>query len=276
MIDAHQHFWDISRKDCVWPTRDMQVIFRSFDMPAYEEEIKEYNFTGSVLVQSQASDSDTDYIVDLASRYENILAVVGWVDFERDDACDRIESLAKHKKLKGLRPMLQSIDDSAWILQEKLGKAIKSMQAQGLCFDALIQPRHLSYIYDFAVRYPDLAVVVDHAAKPNIAKGEFIYWADGLQRVSALDNVFCKLSGLFTEANKEQIADDQTILPYVRHICKSFGAKRIMWGSDWPVVNLVSSFKGWLHSSERLLDKFFDDDEKNCVFFETAKKFYRI
>lgn len=277
IIDSHQHFWEITREDCAWPTPDLKAIYRSFVLKDYHEQSANLDVTGTVLVQSQPCDSDTDYLLALADRHEFILAVVGWADLEAPDVADRLASLAAHKKLRGLRPMLQAIEDSEWILGSHLQPGIDAMLEQDLRFDALIQPRHLSVIHEFARRNPGLPIVVDHAAKPGIARQEFSNWATGISNLAALENVYCKLSGLLTEAAAEQVAQYEVFAPYVKHLLSCFGAGRLMWGSDWPVVNLATSLREWLQMAQSLLVAGgLTEKERSEIFSGTASRFYGL
>lgn len=289
MIDAHQHFWDISREDCTWPTQDLAAIFKSYGLAEYQQACGESSLNASVLVQSQACDSDTDYLLDLAEKSTDVGAVVAWVDLQSPQARDRIRHLAENAKVRGVRPMLQAMDDTTWILREELDSAIVAMQESKLGFDALVQPRHLNALDEFAERYKQLQIVIDHGAKPNIAAaddGEYEEWAEGMEKLAARENVFCKLSGLVTEASDEQLAkldgleSIEIFLPWVKHLYKSFGADKLMWGSDWPVLNLACSFQQWLSLSERLLQSCISGPnshtEQLAIFSGTAKKFYRI
>lgn len=280
MIDAHQHYWDVSREDCTWPTQDLRAIYRSFGPEAYRQASEGSGLHGSVLVQSQACDSDTDYLLALAENNAQILAVVAWADLESPHAANRIRTLAEHNKVRGLRPMLQGIEDSAWILRDELEPAIVAMQEHHLRFDALVQPRHIKVLEVFAERYELLQIVIDHGAKPNIADDEYDDWAQGMERLASKKNVYCKLSGLVTEASPELGENPEILLPWINHLYKSFGAGKLMWGSDWPVVNLACSFKEWLLLSRRILMSCVSgphkDEDLFAIYSGTAQKFYRI
>lgn len=277
IIDSHQHFWDLTREDCRWPTSDLTAIYKTFTPDDYHEQLANINIVGSVLVQSQACDSDTDYLLALADQHDTVLAVVGWVDLAASDVTGRIAALAEHNKLRGLRPMLQAIGDSDWILAEELQPGIDAMMEHGLRFDALIQPRHLSAISAFAGRNPELQIVVDHAAKPDITAQEFTSWATGMEKLAALGNVYCKVSGLLTEAAADQVTRTEVFMPYVQQLVSCFGATRLMWGSDWPVVNLVSSLQEWLQMAQSLLvASGVAENEMSLIFSGTASRFYSL
>lgn len=278
MIDAHQHFWRIDQDDCIWPTADLVDIYRDF-LPADLTPLAQAaGVSGSVLVQSQPSDRDTDFLLRVADESQFVKAIVGWVDLMSPCAGMRIKQLARHPKMRGLRPMLQNLPDDAWILEPGLEPALAEMQACSLSFDALVRVRHLPSLRIFAERYPRLPMVIDHAAKPDIAASEFSIWSEGLAALAKLPQVCCKLSGLLTEANAEQGLDE--LHPYVEHIYNLFGAERLMWGSDWPVLRLApnrtyAEYGDWVGLAKQLLPKA-SATELDAVFGLTAKTFYRF
>lgn len=235
IIDAHQHFWSLATPGHEWPTADLSRIHRDFGPADLEAESQDVALAGTVLVQSQPTDADTDWMLDLARDTPMVKAVVGWVDLADPAAPDRIAAIAREPKLRGLRPMLQSIDDTDWLLRDDIVPALHAIQAANLRLDALVQPRHLPMLARFAQRWPDLPIVIDHAAKPYAATGMLHPWAEEIAALADL-GLFCKLSGLRTEQTPGQPADD--LKPYVDHLVTAFG-DRLMWGSDWPVLLLA-------------------------------------
>ncbi len=278
MIDSHQHFWRIGENECVWPTAELAAIYRNFLPVDLAPLAQAAGVTGSVLVQSQESDLDTDFLLRVASESDLVKAVVGWVDLASGAAVPRIKNLAQHPKMRGLRPMLQGLPTDTWILSSALEPAIAEMLQHNLSFDALIHVRHLPYLRIFARRHPQLAIVIDHAAKPAIAAGGFETWSAGMAALADLPNVYCKVSGLLTEAAAEQGLDQ--LRPYVTRLYHLFGAERLMWGSDWPVLSLAangaySNYGDWLSMSKHLLPVV-SAAERDAIFGLTAKSFYRF
>ena len=278
MIDAHQHFWQIGENDCTWPTADLNTIYRDFLPDDLLPLTRAAGVTGSVLVQSQESDADTDFLLRVASESELIKAVVGWVDLASATAIPRIQSLAQHPKMRGLRPMLQSLPEDSWILNPNIEPAIAEMKACNLSLDALVHVRHLPYLRVFARRHPTLTIVIDHAAKPAIAAGGFESWASGMTALAELPQVYCKVSGLLTEAAAEQGLEQ--LRPYLVKLYDLFGAERLMWGSDWPVLNLAanadySGYGDWLGMAKYLLPVA-SEAEVEAIFGLTAKNVYRF
>ncbi len=274
LIDAHQHFWRVGRNGFAWPTPDLAAIHRDFGPADLAAAGAPLGLTGSVLVQSQPDDRDTDWLLDLAAAEPLVLAVVGWADLKAPDAPARIAALARHPKLRGLRPMLQNLDDDAWIASPDLNPALDAMVAHGLSLDALVLTRHLPSLLDLARRRPDLAIVIDHGAKPPIATGDGAEaWAAGINALAALPHVFCKLSGLLTEASPEQ--PTEALAPYVRRLVAAFGSERLMWGSDWPVLDLAGDYGGWLMLA-KTLSGLTDPADLAALFGGTCRRFYRI
>lgn len=278
MIDAHQHFWRIGEHDCAWPTADLVDIYRDFLPVDLQPLAQAAGVSGSVLVQSQESDLDTEFLLRLADESNLVKAVVGWVDLASPLAVARIQRLARHPKMRGLRPMLQSLPQDNWILNSDLEPAIAEMQACNLSFDALVRVRQLPYLRIFAKRHANLPMVIDHAAKPNIAGNEFAVWVGGLAAMAELPHVHCKLSGLLTEANAEQGLDE--LRAYVVQLYHLFGAERLMWGSDWPVLKLApnsryAGYGDWLGMAKQLLP-IASASELDAIFGLTAKNFYRF
>lgn len=270
-IDAHQHFWSLATPGHEWPTPDLSRIHRDFGPADLEAETGDIVLIGTVLVQSQPTDTDTDWMLDLA-RYDRLVkAVVGWVDLASLAAPDRIAAIAREPKLRGLRPMLQSIDDTDWLLRDDIVPALQAMQAANLRLDALIQPRHLPMLARFAERWPDLPIVIDHAAKPHAAASLLQPWSEDISVLAGL-GLHCKLSGLRTEQAAGQPADD--LRPYVDHLVAAFG-DRLMWGSDWPVLLLAGDdWRRWHADAARLAGSAGADIDH--LFRGAAASFYAL
>ncbi|PVM82317.1 amidohydrolase family protein [Caulobacter radicis] len=266
LIDAHCHVWRIGENDCRWPTPDLPVIHRDFGL----DDLRAAGGPdGVVLVQSQPSEQDTAWLLALAAEDPLALGVVGWMDLAAPDAPARIAALARDPKLKGLRPMLQDLA-SDWILDPGLEPAIAAMVEAGLAFDALVRPRHLPSLLAFVRRWPDLRVVVDHGGKPAIGEGGMEPWRDDVAALAAEPGVQCKLSGLLTEAGDCPTAE--VVAPYAAHLLEVFGPERLMWGSDWPVLNLAGGYAAWRDTCEAWVPP----AGRAALFGETARRFYRL
>lgn len=268
-IDAHQHFWRVDDPWHEWPTAELPTIHRDFGLDDLAPLLRAGGVDGSVLVQAQPSAAETAALLAVAERYDTVLAVVGWADLIADDAVERIRELARHPRLAGLRPMLQDLP-AEWILQDAAQASVSAMVECGLVFDALIRPAHLPAITTLARRYPALSIVIDHAAKPDIAGGAVDAWSEDLAAAAACANIHCKLSGLATEAGEGWSAPQLT--PYAARVVELFGPDRLLWGSDWPVVLLAADYAAWLRVAEALVPRAMHA----AVFGGTAARVYGI
>lgn len=272
-IDAHQHFWTLKRGDYGWLTPNLTPLYRDFEPEDLRPCLLANHIDGTVLVQAAPTLAETEYMLGLADAHDMILGVVGWVDFEASDAAETVNTLAEHPKLVGLRPMIQDIADDDWMLRADLAPAFETMVNTGLVFDALTMPRHLPNLTALLARYPDLRVVIDHGSKPDIANSAFDGWAADMAKLAAQTSAYVKLSGLVTEAAPFWPDDD--LKPYIDHLIAHFGSHRMIWGSDWPVCTLASSYQRWVEASETLLAEL-TAPEKAAVFGENAAALYGL
>jgi L-fuconolactonase len=269
MIDAHQHVWEIGRNGCAWPTDAEGAIFRDYSLDDFRRHALRDRVTATILVQSQEDECDTDWLLDLAAREDLVAAVVGWTDLAAPQARERIAELASRPKLVGLRPMVQQ-READWYDAPELEPAFSAMTEHRLALDALVRTTHLASLDRLAPRFPDLRIVIDHAAKPAIDDQlGFEEWYATIAPLAKRPNVSCKLSGLLTECGS---APPEAIEPYVAATLALFGPDRVMWGSDWPVLELVSTYSEWLRIARRLVPEAMHD----AVFGGTAQHFYRL
>jgi L-fuconolactonase len=267
-VDAHHHVWTMARGDYHWMSPDL-AIARDYGLDDLRPLLGD--ITATVLVQAADTEAETAFMLEVARGSAGLVqAVVGWTDLASAQAPDRIAELCREPLLRGLRPMLQDIEDTGWILRPAVQPALAAMARHGLRFDALLKPRHLSIIGEVAQRHPELAVVIDHGAKPDIASGSFEPWASHMARLARATPWFCKVSGLVTEARADWQTDD--LRRYVDHLLATFGPDRLMWGSDWPVVTLASNFRRWRDAAAALLPA----DTHDAVFGGTAARFYGL
>ena len=271
IIDSHQHFWRLERGDYGWLTSELEPIYRDFNTEDLRPLLSAQGVAATIAVQAAPTEAETAFLLWLAEQNDWILGVVGWVDLEAKTAAKRISAAAQNPKLLGLRPMIQDIDDDNWMLQTALSPAFEAMVTADLTFDALVLPKHLRVLSEFLERYPNLRVVVDHCAKPEIRSNGFEPWAEHIARVAEFPNTFCKVSGLFTEARPDQTAED--LKPYVHHVLDVFGPTRCLWGSDWPVLNLAADYASWFDAFSAITANL-DDTQRLAVFSETAQKAY--
>jgi L-fuconolactonase len=274
IIDAHQHFWDLSRSDYTWLAPD-SALYRNYLPTDLAPLLEQHGVEATVVVQAAASEEETRYLLQLAENYAFMAGVVGWVDFESKDAARRISALTAdgHGKLKGLRPMIQDIADPDWLTSRTLDAAFESMVHHGLAFDALVRPVHFDVLRHRLAQHPSLRAVLDHAGKPDIAHDHFAVWAEGLERLAGETTIYCKLSGMLSEAGSRGPPDH--LLPYIAHIFRCFGPERLLWGSDWPVLNGVGNYTQWLALSQGFVHRFAAGCESE-IFRANARRFYQL
>ena len=271
MIDAHQHFWSVARGDYGWLTPETGVLYRDYGPEDLAPHLERQGIEATILVQAAETEAETRYLLSIARRTSFVAGVVGWVDLASTDAAEAVARAARDPLLVGLRPMVQDIADDDWLLRPDLRAGIEAMQAHGLVFDALIHPRHLPRLAAFLERYPGLPVVLDHGAKPFIAAGRMEPWQADIAAIAARPQTLCKLSGLATEAAADWRVDD--LRPYVDHLIASFGSDRLMWGSDWPVVERAGGYERWRSAAEALLSRLGEAD-RAAVLGGNAERFY--
>lgn len=272
-IDAHQHFWRRARGDYDWLTPDLAPLWRDFLPDDLEPLLARHGIAGTILVQAAATEAETRYLLSLAAAHSFIRGVVGWTDLAASDAPARIAALAAEPRLVALRPMLQDLADDDAILAAAVQPALATMARHGLALDLLIRPRHLSRVPVLRARHPDLRLVIDHAAKPDLAGGSLAGWAADIAAVAADGRTHCKLSGLITEAGPGwRVAD---LAPAVRAVLAAFGPDRVMWGSDWPVLQLAGDYEAWLAATDQLLAGL-DAGARAAIMGDTAMRFYRL
>jgi len=258
MIDAHCHIWSIGQAAHVWPDADLPALYRDFGMADWRAVAPEG--ARCVLVQAQEDEAETRWLLDVAGRNADVAGVVGWVDLLSTCSPERIAELAQDEMLKGLRPMVQDCA-ADWFAQPALDGAARAMAAAGLRLDALVRPQHLPALADFAARHADLPIVIDHAAKVQAGQG------DMLAPLARLPQVYCKLSGLLTET-----PDPAQASATARHVLSLFGAERVIWGSDWPVLGLAGTYEAWLDLAKAIVPR----ADHGAVFGGNAARFYGI
>jgi len=275
IVDSHQHFWSLSAPWFDWPTPDLKPIYRDYAAEDLRPQIEAAGVSQTVIVQAAPRLEETTFILGIADETDFVAGVVGWIDLEQPGHLADLERFADNSKFRGVRPMIQSIPDVNWMLRPGLQPSLTAVERLGLTFDALVKPPHLEALVAFVDRYPNLPVVVDHGAKPEIAKGRdgFDAWADRIAAVAERPQVFCKLSGLLTEAGERTGVDD--LRPFVDHLIDVFGPQRLMWGSDWPVVELAAPYSDWLAQARVFVAKLSETEQK-LILGDVARMFYGL
>jgi len=272
-IDSHQHFWQLSRNDYSWLTPELELLYKDYLPNDLLPKLKLAGIEKTVLVQAADTIEETQFMLSLANGHDFIAGVVGWVDMESNHAIEQLESLRTNPYFKGIRPMIQDIDDINWMLKPQLNPVFEYLVEHELTFDALVMPKHLDALYELLNRYPTLKVVIDHGAKPDIANELTPQWFEKMTLIASNTSALCKLSGLVTEAGDKPVL--AKILPYMEHLLSVFGAKRLMWGSDWPVINLASDYSAWVNQVETFLAAL-SLEEQQAIWANNAEEFYQL
>lgn len=271
ILDAHFHIWQLSRGDYDWITPDQPAWYRDYDLDDWRR--SRGSVASGIVVQCAPTGAETDFLLEHAQVCDDVLGVVGWVDLLDDNAPAKLEALAADPHCLGIRPMLQDITDPQWILRPVVLQNLKRAAELELRFDALIQPRHLPFIVQLCDKLPELNVIIDHAAKPVINTAPDEHWCEHLVALGSFPQVYCKYSGLVTEAAPNTTRNLFT--PFIEHLITCFGTSRLVWGSDWPVVRSRCEYEAWLRDSLHLLDALGVTDY-TPIYSANAQQFYAL
>lgn len=273
-IDAHQHFWKFDPIRDSWINDDMKMIQRDF-LPGDLKPVLEQNgMDGCVVVQSDQSENENVFQLLHAAQHAFIKGVVGWVDLRADNIEDQLYHLRRFEKLKGFRHVLQAEPDDAFMLQPGFMRGISALHRHAFTYDLLLYPKHLPYAKKLVAAFPDQRFVIDHLAKPPVKEKKIDGWKKDIRAIAGHDNVWCKVSGMVTEADwKTWTTDD--LRPYIDTVFEAFGTGRVMFGSDWPVCLVAASYKQVVDIMEMYLAAF-SETEKTDFWSGNAIRFYQL
>jgi L-fuconolactonase len=272
-IDTHQHFWKFDPVRDNWIDDNMKLIQRDFLPPDLAPVLHENKIEGCVSVQADQSENETQFLLDLANKNNFIKGVVGWVDLRSPQLTERLEYYSAFKKLKGFRHIVQA-EPIGFMRSPEFSKGIGALKNFNFTYDILIYPHQIQDAIWLVQEHPDQNFVVDHMAKPVIREKEFRNWSAGMKQLASYENVWCKLSGLVTEAVwKEWTQDD--FKPYLDFVLQYFGTNRVMYGSDWPVCLVAAAYQNQLGIIEDYL-KSFPSSEIHKIMGENAIQFYNL
>jgi L-fucono-1,5-lactonase len=240
-IDAHQHFWVYDARQYDWIDDSMAALRREFLPDALQPELERAGFQGCIAVQARQTTEETRWLLELAEASPFILGVVGWVDLQSPDVRSQLQAFARNPKLVGVRHVVQGEPDERFMLRPEFLRGISVLEEFNLAYDILIYPKHLPVAAEFVRQFPRLRFVLDHLAKPPIKSGSLQPWERGIRELAGFPNVFCKLSGLVTEADWRKWKPEH-IAPYLDVAFDCFGVERLMIGSDWPVCTVAASY----------------------------------
>lgn len=279
-VDGHCHLWRRDRGDYGWldaKNTALAPLLRDFEPDDLQSRLDAAGIGAAIIVQAAPTLEETQFLLGLAAQTPQIVGVVGWVDLADATSAAKLEDLAQSPAFKGVRPMLQDLDQQDWIATAPDASVIERMIELGLRFDALVLAEHLPHLLTFAKTYSDLPIVIDHAAKPALAdQSDLAEWRAGLQAIAAQTTAVCKLSGLLTEMDPTDLVHAETVLaPIVADLLDWFGPERLMWGSDWPVLKLAGSYAGWDALTQALLSDLSAAD-RTRILGGTACEFYGL
>lgn len=273
-IDSHQHFWRYDAVRDAWITDSMAVLKRDFMPEHLGVELVANGINASIAVQADPSENETKFLLDLAEKNSRIAGVVGWVDLLSSRVGERLEYFSHFSKLRGFRHIAQAEPDDRFLVRENFVKAVAQLRAFGFTYDILIYPRQLPAAIDLVARLPQQYFVIDHCAKPEVKSGKLSPWAAQMREIAQNKNVFCKVSGLVTEADwKHWKAED--FKPYLDVIFGAFGTERLMFGSDWPVCLLAGTYGRVKQLIEDYVKGFSPADTEK-IFGGNAARFYGL
>jgi L-fuconolactonase len=272
IIDTHVHFWKYNKQRDIWMD-GMKVLQQDYFPGTLAGTLKRNGVDGCVAIQASQEELETQFLIELSKSYDIIKGVVGWIDLQKDDLEQRLEYFSQYSIIKGWRHVVQEEPDD-FLKREKFLRGIKALQPFGYTYDILIYHHQLKPALEFVTKFPDMKMVIDHCAKPDIAHKKIDDWKIAIKEIAQQPNVFCKLSGLFTEAKiKEWSPAD--FYPYLDAVFDAFGTERLMFGSDWPVILFSGMYVQWKSLLEKYMEKM-DMEVREKIFSNNAIGFYNL
>jgi L-fuconolactonase len=274
-VDAHQHYWKVDRGDYGWLTPETGVLYRDFLPADMKPLLAECGIDRTIVVQAAPTIDETEFLLTLCEEEQTLAGVVGWMDLEADDFAAQFLRLRRNPYFVGLRPMLQDLDDDAYIVRPKVIESLRLLASHQFPLDLLVYPRHLPYVLRLIDQLPELRAVIDHVAKPSIADAVLEPWRGLMKDIAAHPTVYCKLSGMVTEADHRRWKPEH-FTPYVHHVLECFGISRVMFGSDWPVCLLAAEYGDVYRLLQEVLPSGLSEEDLDKLFGGNALEFYRL
>ncbi|MBU2998019.1 amidohydrolase family protein [Cellulophaga baltica] len=273
-IDSHQHFWKYTQETHGWIDDNMAVIRRDFLPRDLKPILQENNIDGCVAIQADQTLEETNFLLQLANENDFIKAVVGWVDLREQNIASTLEGLKQNKKLKGFRHIVQGESDPNFLLRSEFLNGISHLEKNDFTYDILVFPHQLGATLEFVKKFPNQKFVIDHIAKPYIKDSFFDGWALLMKEIAKQENVFCKLSGIATEADIK-LWTPQQLEPYMQLVLDSFGSNRVMYGSDWPVCLVAGDYSEIKNIATDFIKNLSNTEQEN-IMGNNAAKFYNL
>lgn len=274
VVDAHQHFWKYNETDYPWMNERMEKLKADHTPEQLYPLLQEAGVDGTVAVQARQMAAETEYLLDLSHRHGWIVGVVGWFDFSSPDLDSELERYGDDSKLKGARELIHDMPDPEYAVSPDHLRAVGLLAQFGLTYDLLLRPEHIEPATRLVDRYPNQRFVIDHIAKPNIGQGELSPWRERITEIARRPNVYCKLSGMVTEAawGGWKPGDFE---PYMEICLEAFGARRLMMGSDWPVCTLSGSYAEVVGIVKEYTARL-SESERSAILGENCARFYGL
>src|SRR6185437_3102744 len=273
-IDAHHHLWQYSPEEYPWMLDGMEKIRKDFLVPQLQDVTRTAGVTGTVAVQARQTLEETEWLLNLADGTSLIRGIVGWVPLIEEDIAKRLEVFSAKPKLRGVRHVLHDEPDDLYMLREDFNRGISLLKDFDLVYDILIFERHLPQTLEFVDRHPNQVFVLDHIAKPKIRNKIFSPWDRGITELASRENVYCKISGMVTEADWNDWSESD-LRPYFDAVLQAFGPPRVMFGSDWPVIEVACEYGRWSRIVRGWISQQSPADQ-SAILAETAKKAYSL
>ncbi len=273
-IDSHQHFWKFDRVRDSWITDDMAVIQHDFLPEDLHPILLQNDFNGCVVVQTDQSEAENNFLLANAEKYDFIKGIVGWVNLQATDIEDRLAYYSQFEKMKGFRHVLQGESNRALMLKPEFKRGIEKLRQFGFTYDILIYPDQLRYILEFVTAFPNQPFVIDHLAKPYIKSKMIDEWKRDIEAIACHPNVYCKVSGMVTEAEWKGWRKED-FRPYLDVVFESFGIDRVMFGSDWPVCQISATYSEVVGIVGDYISKL-SKDEQDLFWGLNTSSFYKL
>ncbi len=273
-IDAHQHFWHYTPQAYPWITEDLSVLKRDYLPADLQPLLQASGFAGCVAVQASQTEAETEFLLKLADSHDFIKGVVGWIDLQDYNVKHYLQQWAERPKLCGFRHIVHDEPDDAFLLRPEFIRGVKALQSFDLTYDILIFEKHLPAALSFVSYLPDAKLVVDHLAKPKIARQELSPWQDNIRSLAQYPNVYCKISGMVTEADWQHWKEED-FTPYLDTVVEAFGTDKLMIGSDWPVCRLAGDYETVMRLTMNYFKSFSAAEQEN-IFGGNAIRFYNL
>lgn len=272
-IDTHVHFWKYDKVRDAWITDKMKTLQQDYLPQTIAGTLRRNGVNGCIAVQADQSELETLFLMELAKSHDIIKGVVGWVDLQNENIEERLHYFSQYKSIKGWRHIVQGEPDD-FLLKPAFQRGVNALRSYNYTYDVLIYPKQLKAALEFVSKFPEQKLVIDHCAKPEITTRKIDEWTALMKEIAKSPNVYCKLSGLFTEAKWKEWSPAE-FYPYLDVVFEAFGTDRLLYGSDWPVILLSGMYVQWKSLLEKYMEDF-DKEDKEKVFGRNAVRFYNL